>query len=72
MAAAIVAEGSLSFLGLGVEPPTASWGAMLNDGRQFLLVAPHLTTYPGLAIAVTVLGLNLLGDALQDRLQRGG
>ena len=49
LAAAIVAEGSLSFLGLGVEPPTPSWGAMLNDGRQFLLVAPHLTTYPGLA-----------------------
>ena len=48
LAAAIVAEGSLSFLGLGVEPPTPSWGSMLNDGRQFLLVAPHLTTYPGL------------------------
>jgi peptide/nickel transport system permease protein len=71
MAAAIVAEGSLSFLGLGVEPPTASWGAMLNDGRQFLLVAPHLTTYPGLAIVITVFGLNLVGDALQDRLQPG-
>jgi peptide/nickel transport system permease protein len=71
MASAIIAEGSLSFLGLGVEPPTASWGAMLNDGRQFLLVAPHLTTYPGLAIVMTVLGLNLVGDALQDRLQPG-
>ncbi|HYY24112.1 MAG TPA: ABC transporter permease [Candidatus Udaeobacter sp.] len=71
MATAIIAEGSLSFLGLGVEPPTASWGAMLNDGRQFLLVAPHLTTYPGLAIAITVFGLNLVGDALQDRLQPG-
>jgi peptide/nickel transport system permease protein len=69
LAAAIIAEGSLSFLGLGVEPPTASWGAMLNEGRQFLLVAPHLTAYPGLAIMITVLGLNLLGDALQDRLQ---
>ncbi len=68
LAAAIVAEGSLSFLGLGVEPPTPSWGAMLNDGRQFLLVAPHLTTYPGLAIMLTVLALNLVGDALQDRL----
>lgn len=68
LAAAIVAEGSLSFLGLGVEPPTPSWGAMLNDGRQFLLVAPHLTTYPGLAIMITVLALNLLGDALQERL----
>lgn len=68
LAAAIVAEGSLSFLGLGVEPPTPSWGSMLNDGRQFLLVAPHLTTYPGLAIMVTVLALNLVGDALQERL----
>ena len=55
LAAAIVAEGSLSFLGLGVEPPTPSWGSMLNDGRQFLLVAPHLTTYPGLALMITVL-----------------
>ncbi|HWH77026.1 MAG TPA: ABC transporter permease [Candidatus Binatus sp.] len=70
LAAAIVAEGSLSFLGLGVEPPTASWGSMLNDGRQFLLVAPHLTTYPGLAIMLTVLGLNLIGDALQDHFAR--
>jgi peptide/nickel transport system permease protein len=69
LAAAIVAEGSLSFLGLGVEPPTPSWGAMLNDGRQFLLVAPHLTTYPGLALMITVLALNLVGDALQERLQ---
>jgi peptide/nickel transport system permease protein len=69
LAGAITAEGSLSFLGLGVEPPTASWGSMLNEGRQFLLVAPHLTTYPGLAIMVTVLTLNLLGDALQNRLQ---
>ena len=69
MAAAIVGEGSLSFLGLGVQPPTPSWGAMLNEGRQFLLVAPHLTTYPGLALTATVVGLNLLGDALQERLQ---
>jgi peptide/nickel transport system permease protein len=69
LAAAIVAEGSLSFLGLGVEPPTPSWGAMLNDGRQFLLVAPHLTTYPGLALMITVLAVNLIGDALQERLQ---
>lgn len=69
LAAAIIAEGSLSFLGLGVEPPTPSWGSMLNDGRQFLLVAPHLTTYPGLAIMVAVLALNLVGDGLQDRFQ---
>ncbi len=70
LAAAIIAEGSLSFLGLGVEPPTPSWGAMLNEGRQFLLVAPHLTAYPGLALMITVVALNILGDALQDRLQR--
>jgi peptide/nickel transport system permease protein len=69
LAAAVIAEGSLSFLGLGVEPPTPSWGSMLNDGRQFLLVAPHLTTYPGIAIMITVFGLNLVGDGLQDRLQ---
>jgi peptide/nickel transport system permease protein len=69
LAAAIIAEGSLSFLGLGVEPPTPSWGAMLNEGRQFLLVAPHLTTYPGLAIMLTVFALNLVGDALQDKLE---
>ena len=68
LAAAIVAEGSLSFLGLGVEPPTPSWGSMLNDGRQFFLVAPHLTTYPGLALMLTVLALNLVGDTLQDRM----
>lgn len=72
LAGAIIAEGSLSFLGLGVEPPTPSWGSMLNEGRQFLLVAPHLTTYPGLAIMLTVLALNLVGDALQDRLQGRG
>lgn len=69
LAAAIVAEGSLSFLGLGVAPPTPSWGSMLNEGRQFLLVAPHLTTYPGIALMLTVFALNLIGDALQDRLK---
>ncbi len=72
MAAAIIAEGSLSFLGLGVEPPTPSWGSMLNEGRQFLLVAPHLTTFPGLAIMIAVLGLNLVGDGLRDLLEKKG
>jgi len=66
MAGAIVAEASLSFLGIGVQPPTPSWGSMVNDGRSFLLVAPHLTLYPGLAILITVLGLNALGDGLRD------
>jgi peptide/nickel transport system permease protein len=65
-AGAIVAEASLSFLGLGVQPPTPSWGAMLNEGRSFLLVAPHVAIFPGLAIMLTVLGLNFLGDALRD------
>ncbi len=60
----IVAEASLSFLGLGVAPPTPSWGNMLDAGRAFLLVAPHLTTAPGLAIGLSVLGFNLLGDGL--------
>lgn len=68
IAGMIVAEASLSFLGLGVQPPTPSWGAMLNEGRPFLLVAPHLTLYPGLAIMLTVLGLNFLGDGLRDLL----
>lgn len=60
----IVAEAALSFLGLGVLPPTPSWGSMLNAGRAFLLIAPHITTAPGVAIGVAVLGFNLLGDGL--------
>ena len=68
MAGAIVAEASLSFLGLGTQPPSPSWGAMLNEARQYLLVAPHLTLFPGLAIMTVVLGLNLLGDGLRDLL----
>ena len=63
---AIVAEASLSFLGLGVPAPTPSWGAMLDEGRQFLLVAPHLVFAPGAVLAVTVLALQLLGDGLRD------
>ncbi len=76
MAGAILAEASLSFLGLGIQPPTPSWGAMINAGRSHLLDAPHLTLFPGLAILVTVMGLNFLGDALVElldpRRQRGG
>ena len=68
MASAILAEASLSFLGLGIQPPTASWGAMINAGRAHLLDAPHLALFPGIAIVVCVLGLNFLGDALVDRL----
>ena len=66
MAAAIIAEASLSFLGLGVQPPTPSWGTMLDAGRSHLFDAPHLTILPGLAIALLVLGFNFVGDALRD------
>jgi peptide/nickel transport system permease protein len=68
MAAAIIAEAALSFLGLGVQPPTPSWGTMLNEGRGFLRTAPHISTFPGLAIMLTVLGFNFLGDGLRDAL----
>ena len=68
IAGAIVAEASLSFLGLGVAPPTPSWGSMIAEGRTFLLVAPHVTLFPGLALAFTVLALQLLGDGLRDAL----
>ncbi len=66
VAGAIVAEASLSFLGLGTQPPAPSWGAMLNEGRRFLLVAPHVALFPGLAVFATVLGINFLGDGLRD------
>jgi peptide/nickel transport system permease protein len=65
---AILAESSLSFLGLGTQPPTSSWGALLDAGRSYLLVAPHITTFPGLAIFLTVLCTVHLGDRLRDRL----
>jgi peptide/nickel transport system permease protein len=68
MANAILVEAALSFLGLGVQPPTASWGLMVATGRDFLLLAPHITTIPGLAIMLAVLGFNLLGDGLRDAL----
>ena len=68
MAGAIIAEASLSFLGLGVQPPMPSWGTMLDAGRAHLFDAPHLTIVPGLAIALLVLGFNFAGDALRDRL----
>ncbi len=66
MAGAILAEASLSFLGLGAQPPTPSWGAMLNEGRDYLLFAPHHTTFPGLVIMLVVLGFNFVGDGLRD------
>lgn len=66
MAGAILGEAALSFLGLGVQPPTPSWGTMLNGGRAHLLDAPHLTIFPGVAIALLVLGFNFVGDGLRD------
>ena len=64
----LLALASLSFLGLGVGPPTAEWGSMLNDGKDFLATAPELMLWPGLAITIVALGLNLLGDGLRDLL----
>ena len=66
VAGAILVESSLSFLGLGVQPPAASWGNMLMDGKSVIETAPWLSVYPGLAILVTVLGYNLLGESLRD------
>jgi len=68
MGNAILAEAALSFLGLGIQPPEASWGSMLNTGMQFLRDASFLSTIPGFAIFATVLGFNLLGDGLRDAL----
>ena len=65
-ALAILAEAGLSYLGLGTQPPYPSWGRMLNEAQTFLFLAPRLAIYPGAAIAVSVLGLNLLGDGLRD------
>ena len=66
MAGAILSEASLSFLGLGIAPPTPSWGAMLNDGRGHLFDAPHMVVFPSVALVLTVLSFNFLGDALRD------
>jgi peptide/nickel transport system permease protein len=68
IAAAIIAEASLSFLGLGQQPPAPSWGSMLNSAQRFLTNAPWMAVWPGLAIFVTVLSFNLLGDGLRDAL----
>jgi len=68
IATAILTAASLSFLGLGAQPPIPEWGAMLSDGRAYLAIAPHVATTPGLAILITVLSFNLLGDGLRDAL----
>jgi peptide/nickel transport system permease protein len=68
VAGAVIAEAGLSFLGLGVQPPAASWGAMIRDGVRYMLVAPHLVLAPGLALSTVVFAVNRLGDHLRDRL----
>jgi peptide/nickel transport system permease protein len=62
----VLAASGLSFLGLGVQPPSPEWGAMLSRGRDLLRVSPHVVAVPGLAIAVLILALNLAGDGLRD------
>jgi peptide/nickel transport system permease protein len=68
MAGAVLAEATMSFLGLGVPPPTASWGSMLNDGRSHLFDSPHLVLFPAAAVMLAVLAFNFIGDALRDYL----
>jgi peptide/nickel transport system permease protein len=68
MAGAVLAEATLSFLGLGVPPPTASWGSMLNDARSHLFDSPHLVFFPAIAVMLCVLSFNFIGDALRDYL----
>ena len=68
VAGAILSTASLSFIGLGVQPPAPEWGAMLSSGRNYLRDSVHLTLFPGLAIVITILALNLLGDGLRDAL----
>jgi ABC-type dipeptide/oligopeptide/nickel transport system permease subunit len=68
MGSAVMIETSLSFLGLGIQPPNASWGLMLSESRQFFLLYPYLAVAPGIAIIITILGFNLIGDGLNDLL----
>lgn len=68
IAGAIISEATLSFLGLGVSPPTPSWGSILNEGRNYLVLNPEIALYSGLAILITVLGINIFGDGVRDAL----
>ena len=68
VAGIVIAEAGLSFLGLGVQPPEASWGSMIRDGARYLLVAPHMVMVPGVALMLVVLAVNMLGDRLRDKL----
>jgi peptide/nickel transport system permease protein len=68
IAGTIISEAGLSFLGLGIQPPTASWGNILKSGKDYLLTSPHIATFSGLAILITVIGFNLFGDGVRDAL----
>ncbi len=68
VAGIVIAEAGLSFLGLGIQPPTPSWGSMIRDGTRYMLVAPHMVLAPGLSLMAVVLAINVLGDRLADRL----
>lgn len=68
IAGVVIAEAGLSFLGLGVQPPMASWGSMIKNGSSYMLMAPHMVLAPGLALLLVVLSVNILGDKLRDRL----
>jgi peptide/nickel transport system permease protein len=68
IAGAVIAEAGLSFLGLGVQPPQASWGSMIREGARFILVAPHLVLVPGLTLMLVILAVNRFGDGLRDKL----
>ena len=68
VANAILSAAGLSFIGLGIQPPTPEWGAMLSGGRMFIRTAPHIATFPGVAIMITIFALNLLGDGMRDAL----
>jgi peptide/nickel transport system permease protein len=68
IAGAVIAEAGLSFLGLGVQPPQASWGTMIREGARYILTAPHLVLVPGLTLMLVILAVNRFGDALRDKL----
>lgn len=72
IAGIVIAEAGLSFLGLGVQPPEASWGSMIRDGTRYMLVAPHIVLAPGIALLLIVLSVNILGDKLRDKLDVKG
>ena len=68
IAGSILVAASLSFIGLGVQPPLPEWGAMLSEGREYIRSSPHVVIFPGLMIMITVLAINLFGDGLRDAL----